>query len=364
MTEEPNTSLPPGPRSPRDNSVLYGHDQAIDTLFEAWRSDKLHHAWILSGPRGIGKATLAYKFARFVLAGGPQETGEDGPLFVAPDHPVFCRIASGGHSDFMVIERSVNEKSGKRRMEIVVDDVRRVGRLVSLTPGEGQWRAVIVDGAEDMNRNAANAILKYLEEPPPLTLFLLVSHAPTRLLPTVRSRCCSLTMRPLSDTTVEGLIASQIAPELDSREQKILASISEGSPGRALALAEQGGVELYEKLISILSGLPNLDIRAVHSLGDRVARNDGAEAFQTLTGLMVWWLNHLVCNGAKSAPWHAISEGEDVLRQRLLAQGDLEHWAAVWEKLNRLFASAEAVNLDPKHVILNAFTALQQAAGD
>ena len=95
-----------------------------------------------------------------------------------------------------------------------------------------------------------------------------------------------------------------------------------------------------------------------------LARNDGAEAFQTLTGLMVWWLNHLVCNGAKSAPWHAISEGEDVLRQRLLAQRDLEHWATVWEKLNRLFARAEAVNLDPKHVILNAFTALQQAAGD
>jgi len=364
LAEEPNAVSSPGPLPPRDNSVLCGHDQAIDTLFEAWHSGKLHHAWILSGPRGIGKATLAYRFARFVLADGPQESGEDGPLFIAPDHPVFCRVASGGHADFMVIERNTNEKSGKRRMEIVVDDVRRVGRLVSLTPGEGLWRAIIVDGAEDMNRNATNAILKYLEEPPPQTLFLLVSHAPARLLPTVRSRCRSLTMRPLTDAMVEDLIASQIAPGLDPQEREILTSISEGSPGRALALAEQGGVGLYENLIGILSDLPNLDIRAVHSLGDRVARNDGAEAFHTLTGLLLWWLNHLVCDGAKSIPRRRIWEREDLLRRRLLAKGDLEHWAAVWEKLSRLFARAEAVNLDPKHVILNAFTALQQAARD
>ena len=364
LAEEPNATPPPEPLSPRDNSVLFGHELAVNTLFEGWHSGKLHHAWLLSGPRGIGKATLAYQFARFVLAGGPTEGGEGGPLSISPDHPVFRRVASGGHTDFLAIERSINEKTGKRRSEIVVDDVRRIGRLVSLTPGEGLWRVVIVDGAEDMNRNAANAILKYLEEPPSRTLILLVSHAPARLFPTVRSRCRSLTMRPLTDATVSDLIASQIAPGLGPQEREILTSISEGSPGRALALAEQGGVELYEKLIGILSDLPNLDIRAVHSLGDRVARKDGAESFHTLSGLLVWWLNHLVCDGAKSTPRREVSEREDALRRRLLANGDLEHWAAVWEKLSRLFARAEAVNLDPKHVILNAFTALQQAAGD
>ncbi|MDA0230122.1 MAG: DNA polymerase III subunit delta' [Proteobacteria bacterium] len=364
MADDLNAISPPAPFPPRDNSVLCGHQHAVKTLFEAWRAGKLQHAWLLSGPRGIGKATLAYQFARFVLAGGPQGSGESGPLFIAPDHPIFRRVASGGHTDFMTIERSTNEKTGKKRSEIVVDDVRRVGRLVSLTPGEGLWRVVIVDGAEDMNRNAANAILKYLEEPPPQTLFLLVSHAPARLLPTVRSRCRSLTMRPLTDAMVSDLIAMQIAPGLGAQEREILTSISEGSPGRALALAEQGGVELYEKLIGILSGLPDLDIRAVHSLGDRVARNDGAEAFHTVSGLLVWWLNHLICDGAKSTQRRGISEREDALRRRLLAKGDLEHWAAVWEKLSRLFARAEAVNLDRKHVILNAFTALQQAAGD
>ena len=364
MAEQENAIAPCGPLPPRENSVLYGHETAADTLFEAWRSGRLHHAWILSGPRGIGKATLAFHFARFVLAGGPQEGGEGTPLFVAPEHPVFRRVASGGHADFMTIERGTNEKTGKRRTEIIIDDVRRVGRLVSLTPGEGLWRVIIVDGAEDMNRNAANAILKYLEEPPPQTLFLLVSHAPARLLPTVRSRCRALSMRPLADSLVNDLIASRIAPGLQAEERELLVSISEGSPGRALMLAEQGGVALYENLIDILSDLPNLDIRAVHGLGDKVARKDGAEAFHTLSGLIVWWLNHLVCDGAKAIETRALSAREQALRRRLLAKGDLEHWAQVWEKLSRLFARAEAVNLEPKQVILNAFTALQQAAGD
>ena len=339
---------------------------------EAWRSGRLHHAWLLSGPRGIGKATLAFRFARFVLAGGlaglPEDEGGSGggegaPLYMAPEHAIFRRVASGGHADMITVERAINEKTGKRRTEIIVDDVRRIGRLVALTPGEGDWRVIVVDGAEDMNRNAANAILKHLEEPPPRTLFLLVSHAPARLLPTVRSRCRSLTMRSLPDSLMEDLISGEIAPGLDAKDREILISISEGSPGRALALVEQGGVELYEKLIEILDDLPNLDIRAVHGLGDQVARKDGSEAFRTLSGLLVWWLSHLICDGAKTTGRRGISAREDALGRRLLANGDLEHWALVWEKLSRIFARAEAVNLDPKQVILNAFTALQQAAG-
>jgi DNA polymerase-3 subunit delta' len=366
------------PLAPRANPALHGQQQAALALDAAWRSGRLHHAWLLNGPRGIGKATLAFRFARFLLAGGPHEGGEgeavgDGKaggdtLYLAPDHPVFRRAAAGGHSDLMTIERGINEKTGKRRTEIIVDDVRRIGRLVSLTPGEGQWRVIIVDGAEDMNRNAANAILKYLEEPPSNTLFLLVSHAPARLLPTIRSRCRSLSLRPLADGLLNDMIADRIAPDLNAEERTLLTSISEGSPGRALALAEEGGVALYDKLIAILDGLPDLDIRAVHGLGDRVAKRDGAEAFRTLTGLLEWWLIRLVCDSARGGPGggqgRAVSERESALRRRLTASGDLEHWARVWEKLSRLFARAEAVNLEPKQVLLNAFITIQQAAGD
>ncbi|HJN59508.1 MAG TPA: DNA polymerase III subunit delta' [Alphaproteobacteria bacterium] len=365
MPDQGNEATPPAPPSPRENPAFCGHERALGTLHQAWGSGRLHHAWLLSGPRGIGKATLAFRFARFVLAGGPGNAAEEGaPLYLAPEHAIFRRVASGGHADLITIERGINEKTGNPRTEIVIEDVRRVSRLVSLTPGEGDWRVIIVDGAEDMNRHAANAILKHLEEPPPQTLFLLTSHAPARLLPTVRSRCRSLSMRPLPDSLMADLIAGQIAAGLGAGEREILTSISEGSPGRALALSVHGGVELYEKLIDILGDLPNLDIRAVHGLGDKVARRDGNEAFRTLTGLLVWWLGHLVCDGAKPGGRRGISPREDALGRRLLAKGDLEHWARVWEKLSHLFARAEAVNLEPKQVILNAFTALQQAAAD
>ena len=343
---------------------MLGHEPAVHVLLDSWNSGRLHHAWLLSGPRGIGKATLAFRFARFALAGGPAAGNSEALLYISPDDPVFRRVASGGHADLMTLERGINEKTGRPRSEIIIDDVRRVARLVSLTPGEGQWRIVIVDGAEDMNRSAANAILKHLEEPPPQTLFLLISHAPASLLPTVRSRCRVLSMRPIPDGVLNCLITERLAPELNAEERNFLTALSEGSPGRALALAEQGGVALFKTLLDILEILPDLDIRAVHCLGDKVARKDGADAFRTLAGLLVWWLNDLVCDGAKSRPSRAISEREAALRQRLLEKGDLEHWAKVWEKLSHLFARAEAVNLEPKQVILNAFTVLQQAAAD
>ena len=350
--------------SPRENPTLLGHEPAALVLLNAWRSGRLHHAWLLSGPRGIGKATLSFRFARFALAGGPTGESSDSLFYIAPDNPVFRRVASGGHADLLTLERGTNEKTGKPRSEIIIDDVRRVGRLVSLTPGEGQWRVVIIDGAEDMNRNAANAILKHLEEPPPQTLFLLVSHAPASLLPTVRSRCRALTLRPLSDGILNCLIAKRLAPELNAEERDLLVALSDGSPGRATALVEQGGVVLFKMLLDILEHLPDLDTQAVHSLGDKVARKDGADTFRTLADLLLWWLNYLICDGAKSEPSRAISEREVLLRQRLLAKGDLEHWARVWEKLNHLFARAEAVNLEPKQVVLSAFSALQQAAAD
>ena len=364
MIESDIDTAAPFPLRPRENPSFVGHESAVHSLHGAWHSRRLHHAWLLSGPRGIGKATLAFRFARFLLAAGPDRQSSGALLDLTPDDPVFHRVASGGHADLLTLERGTNEKTGQTRSEIVIDDVRRVSRLASLTAGEGEWRIVIVDCAEDMNRNAANAILKHLEEPPQQTLFLLVSHSPANLLPTIRSRCRALTMRPLPDEIVNCLIAERLAPGLNAEERSILTALSEGSPGRALALAEQGGVTLFNSLLEILDGLPNLDIQAVHSLGDTVARKDSADAFRTVTALLLWWLNRLICDGARSKPPRATSDREELLNQRFLANGDLEYWAQVWEKLSHLFARAEAVNLEPKQVILNAFSALQQAAAN
>lgn len=347
--------------APRANAELIGHERAERILHDAWQSGRLAHAWLITGPRGIGKSILAFRFARFALAGGVAE--EEGGLALSPEHPVFRRVASGGHADLMTLERGIQEKTGKRRAEIVVDDVRRVNRFIGLTPGEGTWRVVVVDGAEEMNRSAANALLKHLEEPPPQTVFLLASHAPGRLLPTIRSRCRRLALRPLGDRDVAALLERYL-PSLDAGDRAALVHLAEGSPGRAIALAERGGPALYQSLLTILEGLPAVDMRAVHGLGDRMIGREGTETFRTVTDLLTWWLAGMVRHGVRDGTPDAGPNGarEAALEHRLLARGDLAHWVEVWENLRRLFARAEAVNLDPKQVLLNAFVTLQQAA--
>ncbi|OFX09251.1 MAG: DNA polymerase III subunit delta', partial [Alphaproteobacteria bacterium RIFOXYD12_FULL_60_8] len=262
--------------SPRLNGHLFGHETAEAQFLDAWTSQRLAHAWLITGPRGVGKATLAYRIARFVLSGG----GEGGGLFGGPpdslamdgDHPVFRRIATGGLTDLRVVERGYSDdKQTKLRSEIVVDDVREIGSFLSLTPAEGGWRVVLVDAADEMNRNAANALLKVLEEPPARALLLLVCHAPGRLLPTIRSRCRSLVLSPLDDRAVEDLL-TRYRPDMSAEDRRVLTTLSEGSPGRALALEEQGGLELYRAMLGLLSGLPRLDVPALHNFAETVGK--------------------------------------------------------------------------------------------
>ncbi len=242
---------PPPALSPRANPDLLGHEAGERTLLAAAQGGRLAHAWLITGPAGIGKATLAFRFARYLLAGGRHpgqgsllsaagnEADEGTGLFVAPDHPAFRRVAGGGHADLLTIERSFDDRRDRLRREIVVDDVRAIGAFLAQTPAEGGWRIVVVDSADALNRNAANALLKGLEEPPDRALLLLVSDAPGGLLPTIRSRCRRLALQPLPTDIVNALLG-RYQPQLDDAERAVLVDLAEGSIGRALALAEAG----------------------------------------------------------------------------------------------------------------------------
>ena len=239
---------------------------------EAARSGRLHHAWLIAGAAGIGKATLAFRFARALLAGFPG----DG-LDVPPAHPVFRRVAHGTHADLALLERAWDDRRKRVRTEIVADDVRAIGGFLSLTPAEGGWRVVVVDGAEHLNRSAANAMLKLLEEPPSRAILLLVSAAPGRLLPTIRSRCRTLRLAPLGEAAVADALGT-LLPGTDAATRQRLAAGAAGSPGRAIGAASPEHARMQAEVERVLA-----DEADAIALADRVARaEDGLGMFADL----------------------------------------------------------------------------------
>ena len=257
---------------PRANPLLLGHEAAEATLLEAMRSGRMHHAWLITGPDGVGKATLAYRFARRLLARMP--TGEQ-TLALEPTHPVFRRVAAGAHADLHTVERAYDEKRRRMRTQIAVEDVRGISTFMSLTPAEGGWRVAIVDGAEEMNQSSANALLKILEEPPRRAILLLVCAAPGRLLATIRSRCRRLRLDPLVPEAMERLLSIYL-PEQGADERSRLVTVAEGSPGRALLLAQEEGLAIAGLVDEVLAALPELKPVRAYAVADTLARGETA----------------------------------------------------------------------------------------
>ena len=330
--------------APRENPELVGHEGAERQLVRAFRSGRMHHAWLITGPPGIGKATLAYRLARWILAGAPAGAEEAG-LRLDPAHPVFRMAASGGHADLRVLERGINERTGKLRSEISVAQAREAIRFLQLTPAMGGWRIVIIDTVDDLSTESANALLKALEEPPARGLFLLVNHAISRALPTIRSRCQRLVLQPLGEDVVARL-AAQALPSLPEAEIAALARLAEGSPGRALALAEAGGLDLLHEMEAVLAKLPQLDTLALDRHAEKVARA-GEDSVAVLRDLLLWWIAERVKSGLVAADSRP---------------GGLDRWARLWENTRRLFERAEAASLDRKQALLEIFYDIQSTA--
>ena len=343
MADDEDDILPP-----RKNTYFRGHDDAVRAILHTWSTGRVPHAWLITGPRGIGKATLAYRFARLALSGATPETGLFGAsapsLDTDPSSPVFRQIAAEAHPDLMVLKREVDEKTGKLRTNIVVEDVRRAVDFIHLTPALGGWRVVLADCADDMNRSSANALLKILEEPPKNALLLLVSHAPGGLLPTIRSRCRRLELSPLDDGLMAELI-HHYRPEMEPAEVRQLKEIAVGSIGRALEIAGAGGLEIHSELSRQLASLPALPMAEIHAFAEKVGKSGGDSPFGLATELLLAWLSQVIRR-------KATGEGA--------GRGSLEQWLTLWEKIDGLFKRTEAVNLDRKQVWIGAMVDIAQ----
>jgi len=349
---------------PRANPELVGHGSAERELRRLAETGRLPHAILLSGPRGIGKATLAFRFARFLLANGDHtsEPVAESGLAINPQSGVFHRVAAGGHADLLTVERAYDPRRRRLRGEIVVDDAREIASFFRLTAAEEGWRIVIVDGAEEMNRSAANALLKILEEPPQQALLLLVSHSPGRLLPTIRSRCRRFPLAPLACEAVKQLLR-HFRPELAPSEIEALAGLAEGSIGRALVLAEAGGLALYRSLIEMLSQTPRLDAIQLHAFADQVARADAEDAYRVYQELLSQLLARVTATSARRRlVGEQIVGGENEVIGRLAARADAARWAASREDMERSFAATDELNLDRKQTILGVFFAIDELA--
>ena len=348
--------------SPRANPYFIGHAAAEAALLAAWQSGRLPHGWLITGPRGVGKATLAFRFAKFLLAGAAGGQGLFGgapaDLAVDPEQSAARLAASGGHSDLLTIERSYDERNKRLRSEIVVEDVRQLGGFLHLTPGFGGWRIVVIDCADEMNRHAANAVLKLLEEPPRQALLLLVSHAPGGLLPTIRSRCRRLALGPLADREVAALLG-RYRPGLAPADLDLLVRLAGGSIGRALALSDETGLTLCREVGELLQSLPALDVMALHAQADRFGRATGSDAFRTAGELVGDWLARLVRAAATGEPPAERMPGEGAHMRRLLGAARLDQWVALWEKVTRLIAGADEADLDRRQLWISALLAIE-----
>ena len=329
-------SLPP----PRENEQLLGHPEAEAAMLAAMRSGRMHHAWLITGPEGIGKATLAFRFARRLLAGVPD--GHD--LSLPPTHPVFHRVAAGTHADLLTIEREWDEKRKRMRGEIVIDTVRKVPEFLHLTPAEGGWRVVVIDGAEHLNRNAANAVLKMLEEPPPRAVLLLACAAPGRLLPTIRSRCRRLILQPLGGADMDAALAEYL-PDRPPAERVRLAGIAAGSPGRALLLAEEQGLALAAIATEVLAGLPDIRPLRAFEIAEKLGGR-GEDSFTPFMTLLCDGLADIVRRAARGTP------------ERLLQLRPLAEWANMWQSLTHILDETERLNLDRRQALLASIAML------
>lgn len=347
---------------PRATRVLFGHEAAERELAAALASGRMHHGWLLAGPQGIGKATLAYRFARHALAAPSERDPFGQSLDIDPETRAARQVLALSHPGLLVIRRPWDTKAKRFTATIPVDEVRRVKSFLAHSADAGAMRVVIVDSADELNINAANALLKSLEEPPPRTLFLVVVSEPGRLLATIRSRCRTLMLNPLAEpdlrrAALKALEGSDREPP-GAGEWARLVNLSEGSARRLITLWAGDGLKLQERLDELLGSLPRLDWGKVHALGDELGSVASAERFETFFDLLLQMLARMIRAAARGGEEGPPAE----LARRLIAPARLATWAELWETIVQEKSTALALNLDRKSLIVETFRRIESTA--
>jgi DNA polymerase-3 subunit delta' len=335
----------------------YGAPAAETALLDAYRGGRMHHAWLLGGPKGIGKATLAYRFARFALAHADPaaaDVGAAASLAIDEESPAFRKVAGRAHPNLLAMERPWDDKNKRYKTELAVDEIRRTVGFFGSTSGEGGWRIAIVDPADDMNPSAANALLKILEEPPSRSLFFIISHTPGRLLPTIRSRCRRLDLAPLSPAAIAEAIRRNGTIGADGDDIRVAADLAQGSLRRAILLLDDNGIEIYRAFARFAATVGEPDVTAMHALADSVSGRGANDAYEGFLDTVRAWLGRRVRGEPEPVP--EATPGE-AIRAVPLAR-----WAEVWEKVAQSSTEADDLNLDRKQVVLSILMSLARAA--
>ena len=298
--EIPEVDRQDGTNHPRHTKILYGHKTSRLDFLDAFNTNRLHHAWMISGPRGIGKATLGYKISKFILS--RNQSSElinnelQNTLDIPLDHPVSRRIDALGEPNLYLVRRIWDEKLKKFKQNITVDEIRKLKNFFNMSATDGGWRVAIIDSADEMNNSAANALLKILEEPPKKVLILLITHQPLRLMPTIRSRCRSLTCKSLSsEDLTKALEQLEIGDVYNNEQINILAN---GSVGSSVELTSNDGIEIYNSFIQLAGQIPQLNRQLVQSIADACTGKNASKKYELTLQLFILFTSRLAKFGA------------------------------------------------------------------
>ena len=358
-----------GAPHPRETAVLYGQSTAEAEFLRAFTTGRLHHAWMLTGPKGTGKATLAWRLARFLLATPDDAGGMFAPppptnLDIPPDTPVARRLRQLAEPRNFLLRRGPNDKETALSQVISVDEVRKMKSFFALSAADGGRRTAIIDSLDELNTNAANALLKLLEEPPANVTLFLVSHQPARLLPTIRSRCRELRLTPLGPQDLAAALA-QAGGEVAPGDRAALAELSAGSVGEAFRLTNLDGLRLYANLIRLFATLPRMDRPQALALAEVGGARGAAETFDLLVTLIDVFLARLARHGATGHPVPEAAPTESALLARLAPSPSAARvWADLAQTLSARARRGKAVNLDPAALLMDILLKVDETAGN